>query len=83
LRRMMRALSTFGDPDDGAEHTLRQLAEGTRLGGEAPAAESCVANQRDLDRLEKGAARCFLSLKKGKREEQSPGPGEEQAPGAV
>ena len=79
----MHALSTFSDADDGAERTLRQLAEGTRPGGEAPAAGSCVAKQRALDRLEKGAARCLLSLKKGKREEQSAGPGQEEAFGAV
>ena len=66
LRCTLRVLFPFHDLDDGAERTLRQLADGSQLGGEAPAPEGGAAQQRDLDRLEKGADRNLRHFPKGK-----------------
>ena len=66
LRCTPRVLFPFSDVDDGAERTLRELADGPKLGGEAHAPEGRAAEQRGLDRLEKGAERTRMRFEQGK-----------------
>ncbi|KAK4817888.1 hypothetical protein QYF61_002057 [Mycteria americana] len=54
------------DLDDGAERTLSNFADDTKLGGVADTPEGHAAIQRDFDKLEKWADRNLKHFSKGK-----------------
>ncbi|KAK4816000.1 hypothetical protein QYF61_010868 [Mycteria americana] len=54
------------DLDDGAERTLRQFADDTKLGGVADIPDECAAIQSIHDRPKSWAERNFMKFNKGK-----------------
>lgn len=47
-------------------HTFSKFSDDTKLGGVVDAPDRCVANQRDLNELEKWANRNLVEFSKGK-----------------